>query len=104
MSYIFYDLETTDLNYCGQILNYAFVEVDEDWKEVSEFCGKVKISRTQLPNPYAILANRVNVLTHDGDPEHIAVLHGSGVLRHNDEDHPAGAGCGWNRARCAWAV
>lgn len=62
---IFYDLETTQLEFCGQILNYAFVTVDENFEVVSEFCGKIKISNTQLPNPYAILANRVDVIEHN---------------------------------------
>ena len=64
MLYIFYDLETTDINMIGQILNYSFVAVDEDYKEVNSFDGKIKISRTQLPQPGAILANKVDVLEH----------------------------------------
>lgn len=67
MKTIFYDLETTQLEFCGQILNYAFVTVDENWDEVSSLSGKIKISRTQLPQPGAILANRVDVLDHQND-------------------------------------
>lgn len=62
MRAIFYDLETTDLNCVGQILNYAFIEVDEEYNVKSTLRGKIKINRTQLPQPGAIIANRVDVL------------------------------------------
>lgn len=64
MKTIFFDLETTDLNFVGQILNYAFVVVDENWNVIEQLTGKIKISRFQLPSPYAILSNRVDVLKH----------------------------------------
>ena len=76
MKSIFFDLETTDLNTVGQILNYAFVEVNDDWSIQSKLTGTVKISRTQLPDPYAILATKLDVIKHNEestDPEHIAV-------------------------------
>lgn len=76
MHSIFFDLETTDLNPVGQILNYAFVEVSEDWSVKSKLCGKIKISRLQLPNPHAILASKTDVLLHNQDAvdlEHIAL-------------------------------
>lgn len=74
---IFFDLETSDLHFVGQIINYAFITVDDDWNEISRLTGNVKISRNQLPVPRAILANRVNIIEHnDGnvDEEHIAML------------------------------
>jgi oligoribonuclease (3'-5' exoribonuclease) len=61
---IFYDLETTDLERVGQILNFAFVVVDQDFKELDALTAKVKISRLQLPRVGAILANKTNVLSH----------------------------------------
>lgn len=64
MKTIFFDLETTDLNFVGQILNYAFVVVDNNWEIVDQLTGKIKVSRTQLPSPYAILANRVDIIEH----------------------------------------
>jgi len=64
MKSIFFDLETTDLNPCGQIINFSFMTVDENWNVESEHNGSIHISRLQLPNPYAILANRVNVVEH----------------------------------------
>lgn len=62
--YVFYDLETTDLNFCGQILNYAFVEVDFEFNEISNCTGMIKMSRTQLPNPYAILGTKIDPFDH----------------------------------------
>lgn len=65
MSYsIFYDLETSDLERVGQILNYAFVVVDEQFNEIDVLTETVRISRLQLPRVGAILANRTNVLEH----------------------------------------
>lgn len=61
---IFYDLETTDRNPIGQILNYSFILVDDDLKPLDELAGLVRISRLQLPEPGAILANRTDVLEH----------------------------------------
>lgn len=76
MHSIFFDLETTDLNPIGQILNYAFLEVAEDWSIQSKLTGKIKISRLQLPNPKSILASQTDVILHNEqaeDPEHIAL-------------------------------
>lgn len=61
---IFYDLETSDLEKVGQILNFAFVAVDSKFKVISSLAKKVKISRLQLPQVGAILANKTNVLKH----------------------------------------
>lgn len=61
---VFYDLETTSKNQIGQILNYSFICIDDDFKVVAELSGLVKISRLQLPEPGAILANRTDVLEH----------------------------------------
>lgn len=69
MSAIFWDLETSDLNFCSQILNYAFVHVDHEFNEVKRLTGKVKLSRTQLPSPMAVYVNRVIVGDHQEDPE-----------------------------------
>jgi len=64
MTSIFYDLETTDIQFVGQIINYAFVVVDDDWNIIDSLVGDVKISRLQLPTPSAILANRVFLGAH----------------------------------------
>lgn len=65
MKTIFYDLETTDLNSVGQILNYAFIEIDESWNIRSCFRGTIKLSRLQLPNPGAICATQTDVIAHN---------------------------------------
>lgn len=66
---IFYDLETTELNFCGQILNFAFVCVDEGWNVLSDFTGSIRVSRLQIPQPGALLANRTNILQHQATAE-----------------------------------
>ena len=62
MHSIIFDLETSDRETVGQILNYAFLLVDEEWQVKRELCGTVRLSRLQIPSSGAILANRVNVL------------------------------------------
>jgi hypothetical protein len=74
MHAVFYDLETTDKHPIGQILNYCFICLDSSGKRVSELSGLVKLSRLQIPDPGAILANRTDVLLHqqranDSEPE-----------------------------------
>ena len=76
MNTVFFDLETTDLSPVGQILNYAFVEVDQSWNIKSCFRDKIKISRLQLPSPDAIVATKTDILSHNKeavDLEHIAM-------------------------------
>jgi hypothetical protein len=62
MPAIFYDLETSDRYPIGQILNYSFIEVGNDFSHTAELSGAVRLSRLQLPSPDSILANRVDVL------------------------------------------
>lgn len=74
---VFYDLETSDRLAIGQILNYSFILVDEEHTILDELSGIVRISRLQLPDPEAILANRVNVREHqaqavDEEPQALA--------------------------------
>jgi len=67
---IYYDLETTDKNAIGQIINYCFILVDSRLEVVDELSGLVKISRLQIPDPGAILANRTDVIEHQAKAEH----------------------------------
>lgn len=62
---IYFDLETTSTSFVGQILNFCFVTVDENFNKVKTLKGDVKLSRLQLPEPGAILANKVNVLLRE---------------------------------------
>ncbi|MEX0595201.1 MAG: hypothetical protein WD512_01795, partial [Candidatus Paceibacterota bacterium] len=61
---IFFDLETSDLNFVGQILNFSFIVIDTKWNITQELNGEIKINRLQLPRARAIAANRINVLEH----------------------------------------
>lgn len=61
---VFYDLETSDKNPIGQIINYSFILVDEEYNILQELSGLIKLSRLQIPEPGAILANRTDVLAH----------------------------------------
>ncbi len=61
---IFFDLETSDLSPIGQILNYAFVAIDENFQVIDSLSDIVKISRLQLPRAGAVFANKTNVIEH----------------------------------------
>lgn len=77
---IFYDLETSDRNTVGQILNYCFILVDDDLNPIDELSGLVRISRLQLPEAGAILANRTDVIEH----QKIAVDHERDAMKRID--------------------
>jgi len=74
---VFYDLETSDKNPIGQIINYSFMLVNDELGLIDEISGLVKLSRLQIPDAGAILANRTDVLEHqikatDFEPEAMA--------------------------------
>src|SRR5262245_53890936 len=69
MPAIFFDLETSDREFIGQILNFSFIVVDDDWNVIGDLSSTVKISRLELPSPGAILANRTDVLRHQAEAE-----------------------------------
>ena len=76
---VFYDLETSDKNPIGQILNYCFILVDESFSVIDELSGSVRLSRLQLPDCGAILANRINVVdlqnsVEDSEPEALSKI------------------------------
>jgi hypothetical protein len=58
---IFFDLETSSLHKVGQILNYCFVCIDKNWKELDRIYGQIKLSRLELPDPMAIAATGIDV-------------------------------------------
>ncbi len=64
MRYVFFDLETSDKNFIGQILNFAFVATDRFLQTRRELKGLISLSRLQLPLPESILVNRVNIEQH----------------------------------------
>ena len=67
MASIFYDLETSALERVGQLLNFAFVVVDDDFEVLDTLTAKVRISRLQLPRAGAVCANRTDVLAHQNE-------------------------------------
>lgn len=67
---IFWDLETTDLGPSGQILQAAFVAVDDDWNEVSRLNLEIKLARTILPSPGAILVTGIDIEEHQRRATH----------------------------------
>jgi DNA polymerase III epsilon subunit-like protein len=64
MQAIFFDLETSDTNPIGQILNYSFILVDRELNLIDELNGEIRVSCLQLPTPGAILANKTDILEH----------------------------------------
>ncbi|MGI6680890.1 MAG: hypothetical protein ACOX3T_05345 [Bdellovibrionota bacterium] len=61
---IFFDLETSRTEPIGQILNYSFIATNDDFEVIDECFGDIRISPLELPCPYAILANKVDVIKH----------------------------------------
>ncbi len=57
---VIFDLETSERYALGQILNLAAIAVNENFEVVDKLALDVKISRTQLPSPEALLVNKVN--------------------------------------------
>ena len=69
--YLFYDFETSDKDFLGQILSYSFILVDENYAVQSELNGIIKPNRLELPTCGAILTNKlsINKLINDGISE-----------------------------------
>lgn len=61
MNYIFFDLETTDTNFVGQILEYAFVYTDSNFEPISILQGSIVLNPIQIPSPDAIHATKINI-------------------------------------------
>lgn len=64
MPSVFYDLETSDKHAIGQILNYSFISQGFTEPALRELSGLVRLSRLQIPEPGAILANRTDIIEH----------------------------------------
>lgn len=64
MTIIFFDLETTDREFCGQILNYSFIRTNNNFQIEAELNGDISLSLLQIPSPEALLTNRVKILDH----------------------------------------
>ncbi len=59
--YIFYDFETSDKDFLGQILSYYFVLVDENFTPIKELEGLIKPNRLELPRVTAIKINQLSI-------------------------------------------
>ncbi len=60
-TYLFYDLETTGLNPAfDQILQFAAIRVDTEFNEIERFNIRVALSPDVIPNPNALLVNRIH--------------------------------------------
>lgn len=64
MSIIFFDLETSDREFCGQILNFSFIRTNNQFEIEDELNGDIALSVLQIPTPGALLTNRVRILDH----------------------------------------
>lgn len=78
MSIIVFDLETTDLYSCGQILNYCFMHIEnlKTWKVNSSLFGEIELAPHQVPSADAIITNKVNIKNHTNglcDSESVAM-------------------------------
>lgn len=61
--YIFYDFETSQKDFLGQILAYYFVLVDDTLSPMSECEGLIKPNRLELPAAGAIKVNQLSINT-----------------------------------------
>ena len=59
--FVFYDFETSDKDFLGQILSYSFMLADEDYRIIYEKNGIIKPNRLELPSMGAILTNKLNI-------------------------------------------
>lgn len=75
--YIFYDFETSSRELLGQILSYSFIVTNHDFAIIDSCSGYIKPNRLQLPEPEAILVNKLNVetLQKTGQTEYEAAHH-----------------------------
>lgn len=64
MKTIFFDLETTSLNFCGQILNCCFIEVDSNFEPIDKLKLDIRLKSYEIPEPQAIVANGVDIFKH----------------------------------------
>jgi hypothetical protein len=60
---IFYDFETSQKDFLGQILSYYLVLVDEAFNAISECEGLIKPNRLELPACEAIRVNQLSIKT-----------------------------------------
>lgn len=77
MDYIFYDTETTGISpYFDQILQFAAIRTDENFKELERFEVRCRIQPHILPNPAAMRVTRIpaSELTNPEYPSHYEMM------------------------------
>lgn len=61
-TYLFYDIETTGLNFCfDQVLQFAAIRTDLELREISRYDLQVKLRDDVVPAPEAILTHRIGI-------------------------------------------
>ena len=73
MQFVFYDTETTGTDTTfDQILQFAAILTDEDFRELDRFETRCRLLPHVIPAPGALLATRVTpaMLTDPGLPSH----------------------------------
>ncbi len=59
-SWLFYDVESSDLNTVfGQIMQYASIRVDENWQEIDRTMFYVALTRDRLLSPEAMMVHQI---------------------------------------------
>lgn len=99
--YIFYDFETSDKDFLGQILSYCFILTDENYQTILELNGLIKPNRTELPSVGAILTNKLNIdhLMENGSTEFDAATNIYQFLESATNEYGAIPLVGFNSAR-----
>ena len=98
---IFYDFETSQKDFLGQILSYYFVLVDEHYQPIKECAGLIKPNRMELPACGAIVVNQLSIqrcLT-EGQRECDAAITIHQFLQQCTQDHGHVPLVGFNSAR-----
>jgi len=98
---IFYDFETSQKDFLGQILSYYFVLVDEHYQPIKECAGLIQPNRLELPACGAILVNQLSIqrcLT-EGQRECDAAITIHQFLQLCTQDHGHVPLVGFNSAR-----
>jgi exodeoxyribonuclease I len=76
-SYLFYDLETTGLNFCfDQVLQFAAIRTDLELNELERHEYQIKLNPDIIPSPYAILTHRqgINSMLEKGESEYEIII------------------------------
>ena len=71
---ILYDLELSRFHRTGQVLRYAFWELDHDLNGIDEMAGSVRLNRTEMPSLSAIIRQSLDLdqLQSEGETEYEA--------------------------------